>query len=46
MFYKHRFFSINTKSRQVYNEHGKELKITGNSFRVLVFLRAWPGDHY
>jgi len=38
MFYKHQFFTLNTDIRKVFDENNKELKITGNSFRVLVFL--------
>lgn len=38
MLYKHQFFSLDTDSRQVFDEHYKELRLTGNAYRVLVFL--------
>jgi len=38
MFYKHKYFVLDTSLRKVFDENNKELKITGNSFRVLVFL--------
>ena len=38
MGYKHRYFKIDTESRKVFDENGKELRLTGNAFRVLVFL--------
>ena len=40
MLHKHNFFSLDTDSRQVFDEHGKELRLTGNAYRVLVFLCA------
>ncbi|MBI2050716.1 MAG: hypothetical protein HYT31_02830 [Parcubacteria group bacterium] len=40
MLYKHKFFSLDTNSRQVFDEHNKELRLTGNAYRVLVFLCA------
>jgi hypothetical protein len=38
MTYKHDRFTINTGTRKVYDEYNKELRITGNAYRVLVFL--------
>lgn len=38
MIYKHKFFSIDEKLKKVFDENGKELRLTGNAFRVLVFL--------
>ena len=38
MLYKHQFFILDSDVRKVFDENNKELKITGNSFRVLVFL--------
>lgn len=38
MIYKHQYFILDTDIRKVFDENNKELKITGNSFRVLVFL--------
>lgn len=38
MIYKHKFFILDSDIRKVFDENSKELKITGNSFRVLVFL--------
>jgi len=40
MFYKHDHFSIDTKRKIVLGENGRELRITGNAYRVLVFLCA------
>lgn len=36
--YKHQYFILDTGIRKIFDENNKELKITGNSFRVLVFL--------
>lgn len=38
MIYKHKYFILDTSLRKVFDENNKELKITGNSFLVLVFL--------
>ena len=38
MFYQHQYFSLNTQSRKVFDENGKELRLTGNAYRMLVFL--------
>jgi len=38
MIYEHKFFQLNTDAREVFDEHGKELRLTGNAYRVLVFL--------
>lgn len=38
MIYRHKFFILDSDIRKVFDENSKELKITGNSFRVLVFL--------
>ena len=38
MIYKNKYFILDTDIRKVFDENNKELKITGNSFRVLVFL--------
>jgi iron(II)-dependent oxidoreductase len=38
MVYKHKYFTLNTKSRQVFDEHGKKLRITGNAYLMLEFL--------
>lgn len=38
MIYKHQYFQLDTKSRKVFNQNGKELRITSNAFRLLVFL--------
>ncbi|PJA02355.1 hypothetical protein COX73_01200 [bacterium (Candidatus Gribaldobacteria) CG_4_10_14_0_2_um_filter_36_18] len=38
MIYKNKYFVLDTSLRKVFDENNKELKITGNSFRVLVFL--------
>jgi len=38
MIYRHQYFIINKDRGSVYDENGKELRLTGNAFRVLVFL--------
>lgn len=38
MYYKHQYFYLDTKLRKVFDENNKELSLTGNAFRVLVFL--------
>jgi hypothetical protein len=38
MVYKHKYFNLDTESRKTFDENGKELRLTGNSFRLLVFL--------
>lgn len=38
MIYRHKHFNLNTKLRKVFDENNKELRLTGNAFRVLVFL--------
>lgn len=38
MRYKHKYFTIDTNSRKVFDENNKELRLTGNAYRVLVFL--------
>jgi len=38
MIYKNKYFVLDTSLRKIFDENNKELKITGNSFRVLVFL--------
>jgi len=36
--YKHPFFVLDPKGRKIFDENNKELHITGNAYRVLVFL--------
>ncbi len=38
MVYKHKYFQLDTESRKVFDENNKELRLTGNAFRVLAFL--------
>jgi len=38
MIYKHKNFIVDLKSRKVFDENKKELRLTGNAYRVLVFL--------
>ena len=38
MVYKHHYFSLDTEKREVYDENNKLLRITGNVYRMLVFL--------
>lgn len=40
MYYKHEDFILDTDKRTVTDENGKELRLTGNAYRVLVFLCA------
>lgn len=40
MYYKHDYFILDTDKRIVTDENGKELRLTGNAYRVLVFLCA------
>ena len=38
MIYKHPCFKLDTESKKVFDENGKELALTGNAYRLLVFL--------
>ncbi|MCX6766603.1 MAG: formylglycine-generating enzyme family protein [Candidatus Moranbacteria bacterium] len=38
MIFKHRYFKLNTASKRVFDENNKELALTGNAYRLLVFL--------
>jgi formylglycine-generating enzyme required for sulfatase activity len=38
MIYKHRYFKLETESKKVFDENSKELTLTGNAYRLLVFL--------
>ena len=38
MIYKHHFFNLDTKTKKVFDENSKELYVTGNSYRMLLFL--------
>lgn len=38
MVYSHRYFNLNTESKKILDENGKELRLTGNAYRMLVFL--------
>lgn len=38
MVYKHKYFSLDTKSKSIFDENNKKLRLTGNSYRVLTFL--------
>ena len=38
MIYRHKFFVLDSERRKVYDENGKELRLTGNAYRMLVFL--------
>lgn len=40
MIYQHRYFQLDTDSKKVFDENGKELALTGNAYRMLVFLCA------
>lgn len=38
MFYKHQYFILDTEAKKVFDENNKELRLTGNAYRMLVFL--------
>lgn len=38
MIYQHQYFQLDTQARKVFDENGKELALTGNAYRMLVFL--------
>jgi len=38
MTYRHQYFKLDTESKRVFDENGKELALTGNAYRLLVFL--------
>jgi len=38
MMYRHQYFKLDTKSQKVFDENDKELMLTGNAYRLLVFL--------
>lgn len=40
MVYRHQYFQLDTEVKKVFDENGKELRLTGNTYRVLVFLCA------
>ena len=38
MVYKHKYFQLEPESKRIFDENDKELRLTGNAFRVLDFL--------
>lgn len=38
MLYEHQYFSLDAKAKKVFDENSKELRLTGNAYRMLVFL--------
>lgn len=38
MIYRHEYFQIDTEAKKVFDENGKQLFLTGNAYRMLVFL--------
>lgn len=40
MIYQHKHFQLDTEAKRVFDENEKELVLTGNSYRILVFLCA------
>lgn len=38
MIYKHQYFKLDAESKKVFDENNKELTLTGNAYRLLVFL--------
>ncbi len=40
MIYTHQYFQLDTEANKTFDENGKELLLTGNAYRMLVFLCA------
>lgn len=40
MIYQHKYFQLDTESKRVVDSNGKGLMLTGNAYRMLVFLCA------
>ena len=40
MIYQHKHFQLDTESKRAFDNNGKELILTGNAYRMLVFLCA------
>ncbi|NCU41798.1 MAG: hypothetical protein EOM19_03695 [Candidatus Moranbacteria bacterium] len=40
MIYQHKYFQLDTESKRIFDENGKELVLRGNAYRMLVFLCA------
>jgi len=40
MIYRHQYFQLDTEEKKVFDENGKGLILTGNAYRMLVFLCA------
>ncbi len=38
MIFKHRYFKLDTTGKKVFDENNKELALTGNAYRLLVYL--------
>jgi formylglycine-generating enzyme required for sulfatase activity len=38
MIYKHQYFKLDSERKKVFDENNKELALTGNAYRLLVFL--------
>lgn len=38
MIYHHQYFSLDTENKKVYDENKKELRLTGNAYKLLIFL--------
>lgn len=38
MIYKHQCFVLETEGKKVFDENKKELRLTGNAYRMLVFF--------
>jgi len=38
MIYKHQHFILDSESKKVFDENNKELRLTGNAYRMPVFL--------
>jgi hypothetical protein len=38
MIYQHQYFQLDTESKKVFDENSKELVLTGNAYRMFVFL--------
>jgi len=40
MIYQHEYFQLDTSSKKIFDENGRELILAGNAYRMLVFLCA------
>ncbi len=38
MYYQYKYFILDSKAKKIFDENQKELRLTGNAYRVLIFL--------